>query len=518
MLNDFHMDNTLLEKLKNEISTFFENSISMQGWKKTVLSALFVLFAGISSFAQSSTILDGQDLLQQISGWEWVACEKKENLTTTYPVALEYSSYSSHLQYKVIKNRAVYAEDGNLKGIIYCLRYVQYFEDPSRISEKIDREVASEHEKQQEEYESKEFDEWVKGITNKIQNSTSFPEGCFIMNLYSQGSEELGPSQFNITKQWTIEDIKRYNSGQPLPLFAVFRIVKKNAKSMGDIPSYLKSIRLKEKDLKALNEYIDLLNADSKNCTFSIEESENGDYAVVGKRTNVVDKLQFDDSQLKKDMWKEHLNGLVGPTSTELQEVKEATDSLKIALAIADYKNNKYNINKESQAVRVEIEKQLGIRKPEIKSSGDTEAKKKWGETQAIKIMCRHLGVAYTTGMTKEKLAVAVKRKYQNLDEMALAAKLQKAIFAAQVELASNASALINSMPAVDNANVSTANRYIQQLNHDNSKWTSYIKSITRIDDTSFKLTYGEGHDNKYVTIKYETDMPFSYKYEIIVD
>ena len=93
-----------------------------------------------------------------------------------------------------------------------------------------------------------------------------------------------------------------------------------------------------------------------------------------------------------------------------------------------------------------------------------------------------------------------------------------KAIFAAQVELASNASALINSMPAVDNANVSTANRYIQQLNHDNSKWTSYIKSITRIDDTSFKLTYGEGHDNKYVTIKYETDMPFSYKYEIIVD
>ena len=54
------MDNTLLEKLKNEISTFFENSISMQGWKKTVLSALFVLFAGISSFAQSSTILDGQ--------------------------------------------------------------------------------------------------------------------------------------------------------------------------------------------------------------------------------------------------------------------------------------------------------------------------------------------------------------------------------------------------------------------------------------------------------------------------
>lgn len=116
------------------------------------------------------------------------------------------------------KNRAVYAEDGNLKGIIYCLRYVQYFEDPSRISERIDREVASEHEKQQEEYESKEFDEWVKGITNKIQNSTSFPEGCFIMNLYSQGSEELGPSQFNITKQWTIEDIKRYNSGQPLPL------------------------------------------------------------------------------------------------------------------------------------------------------------------------------------------------------------------------------------------------------------------------------------------------------------
>ena len=57
------MENTLLEKLKNEISTFFENSISMQGWKKTVLSALFVLFAGISSFAQSSTILDGQDLL-----------------------------------------------------------------------------------------------------------------------------------------------------------------------------------------------------------------------------------------------------------------------------------------------------------------------------------------------------------------------------------------------------------------------------------------------------------------------
>ena len=77
--------------------------------------------------------------------------------------------------------------------------------------------------------------------------------------------------------------------------------------------------------------------------------------------------MQFDDSQLKIDMWKEHLNGLVGPTSTELQEVKEATDSLKIALAIADYKNNKYNINKESQAVRVEIEKQLGIRKPEIK-------------------------------------------------------------------------------------------------------------------------------------------------------
>ena len=33
-----------------------------------------------------------------------------------------------------------------------------------------------------------------------------------------------------------------------------------------------------------------------------------------------------------------------------------------------------------------------------------------------------------------------------------------------------------------------------------------------------FKLTYGEGNDNKYVTIKYETDMPFCYKYKIIVD
>lgn len=140
----------------------------MQGWKKTVLSALFVLFAGISSFAQSSTILDGQDLLQQISGWEWVACEKGESYDylsccTRIFVLLIPSTVQSN------KNRAVYAEDGNLKGIIYCLRYVQYFEDPSRISERIDREVASEHEKQQEEYESKEFDEWVKGITNKYK-------------------------------------------------------------------------------------------------------------------------------------------------------------------------------------------------------------------------------------------------------------------------------------------------------------------------------------------------------------
>ena len=73
-------------------------------------------------------------------------------------------------------------------------------------------------------------------------------------------------------------------------------------------------------------------------------------------------------------------------------------------------------------------------------------------------------------------------------------------------------------MLAVDCASVSTTNFFFLYLNHDNSKWTRYIKSITRIDDTSFKLTYGEGHDNKYVTIKYETDMPFSYKYEIIVD
>lgn len=504
LLNVFPMNKVFKESIKNA-----------QNWKKIVLSMLFVLFTVLSSIAQSvevETNADRKDFPQQIKGWEWIVFDERNELTTTYPITLKYSSYPSHPQYKVI-DRAIYAEDGTLAGIVYCLRYKQAF-DSNLIKESIDNFIDQEHKNQFSKFIDK--GDWKKDVITLIQSS-SLPEGFYIQNPRPGDTVEDNllrvPAQFDSIQQ-LYENGNGFDSwGCPL-----FSVLKDKGEGKGyqqetvDGSKVHATYSLSEEDMKSLTKYIDELNQKSTYFSFDIIEGEISN-TVYCKIKSIPKEQQQDYGTEKIEILKNNWAQFVRPNVySELKDVEEATQKLTQTLAVSDYKNNKYAINKEPQSVRIEIEKKLGIR------PSDTDAQKKWGETQAIKIMCKHLGIAYTPGMTKEKLGAALKKKYRNLDQITIATKLQKAIYASQIELASKAAQLANSMPNVDPAKLSTATRYVEQLYMDNSKWTGKLKSITRIDATSFKLTYGEGKDLKYATIKYYTDKPFCYKYKVVIN
>lgn len=67
--------------------------------------------------------------------------------------------------------------------------------------------------------------------------------------------------------------------------------------------------------------------------------------------------------------------------------------------------------------------------------------------------------------------------------------------------------------------NNKTAYRYINQLKNDNSKWTENLITISRVNDTSFRLEYGsEENGKKSVIVNYFSEKPFTNTYKVTVE
>ncbi len=477
-----------------ESETFHGTIVKVQEWKKVILTLLLVLMSSVTSF--------GQDFVNPFGDWKWIYLEKGNKHSAEYPVRMTYYTYESHPQYKIV-DKAVYDEKGTLKCILPIY---------------VGAEVSSEIETVLAEKSESDFQEKVKSTANEIIKSFPIPANF----AFPSGSESTVQRCYkNI-----ISNLEKGIYGR----CALFKLVKiKKTKSNGNVignllakkigalynPVNLKKTeayenvikKFKEKDWAFLNNYADSINSHNKHWKFHVEK-EYDEYAsltvariYVDIHSDAASKQPVTDEQ-RLQAEAEVLKSLVEKAKFNDEVQKDAKKALELSLCVSDYKSNKYAVNKEPQKVRIKIEEYLGLRRDDEKNKAEAN--------EFLQSFCKNAGIKYTPGMTKDEFEAAYVKKhgksnYQLFNQVAATMQdyYKKALFGIVMESADE--------------NSKTAYRYINQLKEDNSKWTENLMTISRVNDTSFRLKYGS-EDKKSVIVKYYSEKPFTCTYRVVVE
>jgi hypothetical protein len=313
------------------------------------------------------------------------------------------------------------------------------------------------------------------------------------------------------------------------PLFLIARKASLNATHTVTSPEG-KDIKvcfeLKEKYIEPLVEWTSRLNSDTTVCTFSFKaiNTLNDVMAFMVYCRNTQDfQSHNSDIATKVNRAKEDVRVAFlfhSGSYSENEMIKDIKDSVRMHMMVSDYQHNKYSVWDEGDKVKQEIEIRLGMR--ERKKVELSLEQKKQFETDGMKILCRHLGITYTAGMTKEKIAEAFKKKYANLDQMTQALKIRDAAVAADVELKAKAVNMLQYMKpdTISEETNRKADNYVRQLQDDNNDLIGNISAIERIDDTNFKIVFTNPKTNncRSARIRFFSDKPFKYGYKIIIE
>lgn len=498
-------------------------------WRRVAI--LLVLF--ISFSVKLLAYDDGQDkkdFIQQVQGWEWLYSELPNVQNVSYPYAMTYRSYASHPMYRLVDN-ALYSDKGDLKRISYLLRYKWDFPVTSSEFEIYNRNIEDEAKDVEEKciWENKKSDaeNIVRTICKKL-SAEPLPE-----NLYASDGSKI----FYTTKDyaaWYAEKPNEVNDWMRLgnadcPLFLIARKASLNATHTVTSPEG-KDIKvcfeLKEKYIEPLVEWTSRLNSDTTVCTFSFKaiNTLNDVMAFMVYCRNTQDfQSHNSDIATKVNRAKEDVRVAFlfhSGSYSENEMIKDIKDSVRIHMMVSDYQHNKYSVWDEGDKVKQEIEIRLGMR--ERKKVELSLEQKKQFETDGMKILCRHLGITYTAGMTKEKIAEAFKKKYANLDQMTQALKIRDAAVAADVELKAKAVNMLQYMKpdTISEETNRKADNYVRQLQDDNNDLIGNISAIERIDDTNFKIVFTNPKTNncRSARIRFFSDKPFKYGYKIIIE
>ena len=467
------------ERIESE--TFHGTIVKIQGWKKVFLTLVLALMSSVHGISQ--------DFVNAFGDWKWIYTEVGAKHSTEYPVRMTYYTYDSHPQYKIVDN-AIYDEKGTLKCIL-PISISRYWGD-TEFSSKVETILGENSER--------DFQEKVKSTANEIVKSFPLPANF----AYYFGSNEL----FQRSCENITNDLKLGKPG----MYKLFNFVKIKQTESGE-----KIIqKLKKKDLTFLDNYADSINSHNKHWKLMVVKGRAGfdpsrgvfDEGIVAKiyvniYPGVVSRQPITDEQrlqAETEVWK----SFEEKATIDEKAQKDAKNALELSLCASDYMNNKYEVNNESEKVRMKIEQELGLR------TNDEEVEAMANEL--LQSFCKNAGIKYSPGMTKEEIKTAYVKKYGKLDY-----KLFNELAATMRDFYKKA--LFGSLMVSADENNKTAYRYINQLKNDNSKWTENLITISRVNDTSFRLEYGsEENGKKSVIVNYFSEKPFTNTYKVTVE
>lgn len=484
-------------------------------WSRVSIVLVLLISFSVKLLAYDSK-QDKKDFIQQVQGWEWFYAELPTLQAVSYPYAMSYRSYASHPMYRLV-DKALFSDNGELKRIPYLLRYKWDIPVSSLEFDSYNRYV-----------EKKEAENLFRTICEKL-SAEPLPENLYVL---------FGSQIFYTTKDYAawfaennwVNDLRLNNAD--FPLFSIARKASfLNATHTAISPEgklITVSFELKEKYIKPLVEWISRLNSDTTVCTFSFKaiDTLNDGMEVYCRNTQNLQSHNSDIAtkvnQVKEDARVDFL--FHSGSDSENEIIKDIKDSVRMRMMVSDYQHNKYSVWDEGDKVKQEIEIRLGMR--ERKKAEHSPEQKNQFETDGMKILCRHLGITYTAGMTKKKMAEEFKKKYANLDQMTIALKIRDAAVAANEELIVKTATKAAIMPqymkpdAISEETKKKADNYVRQLQDDNNDLIENISAIERIDDTNFKIVFTNPKttDCRSVHIRFFSDKPFKYGYKIEIE
>ncbi|MCR4613838.1 MAG: hypothetical protein K5778_07535 [Bacteroidaceae bacterium] len=212
-------------------------------------------------------------------------------------------------------------------------------------------------------------------------------------------------------------------------------------------------------------------------------------------------------------------------------------------ILIHDYKNNKYNIQKESANVQHDIKVELGLEK-----SQNEDEVKDYIQGVILKELCKSLNITYVPGMSQmEIMCIYIGGTYEKgLTEDEQAARIRKKMFAKYGEtratqiLTQRATTFATKVKEIQakvvrelysgGGNIMTqamtygaayaathekstvATNYLKQLRSDHEDVVDNISRIVRLSETSFKLVFNDDPDCKFnVVITFKNKKPYEY-------
>lgn len=337
-----------------------------------------------------------------------------------------------------------------------------------------------------------------------VETSNNHIEVMSLRNYVQNYSYKGVPERQDTTLLFIIAKKKGKSFGSILADVAVSSLIGYGG---GSSNSTSWTVDLKDKDIAALQVWVDDINKNSKGLKFDIagDNSSGSKYycGLICYNSNPIvkteDKLSFSPTL--------DASCIIGSYTTN-PIIQMASDSVLFYNMRKDYLNNKYGVSKEPQAVRNIVEEKLGM-KGHVKTAAEKRT-----EQIAIKQMCKQYGIAYTPNMTENQFKAALQKKYKN-NPRALAERLAdmmqnlNGIYQEAMGEMFFSGALVNSKESQQ------ADRIISQLKQDHANDIKSI-SIARKDDLTFIVNFG-GSSAHQAEIQYKPSGIFEVSYKIKV-
>ena len=461
-----------------------------------------------------------QNFDEQIKGWEWIIMDAAKFERTTYPYEMGYYTYHSHPDY-VIKTEnygiGVFDPNGSLVRIAH-------FDPMGRISY---GDLTIDHNEGIRQYQEEVINEYKADIMPQILRKLLPKDYCIVqyqstplkMRLYNDGYNILG---YKNIKANTGKNFSRVNSFTTVedPRGGKFSgsficLIAKGPQSEQEIYYQLQDgvekfhyqFELKEKELAIIESAVNSANAGSSQ--FVIRTLvQNADDKGKNKYVAIVPK--FNDREILNER---RIN--VKPSDLVTEDltyesyiINECRAALLSNLMKTDYLGNKYNVQSEPEEVRNNIEEKLGLRTKSQEKKVDEDIE----NNPFLLRVCQRIGITYRKGMTDKEFQDALRKRYPNWTDEQIAAKVVRVMEEEQQRALEDALLLAAVTSSSSNSSAKRADRYINQLKYDHEQDTQEMKTVTRIDDTTFDVVFATG---KVVRVSFYSDEPFKCKYRI---
>lgn len=466
--------------------------------KKNGVILCVVAFLG-SSMAKAD---DKKDFHRQIKGWEWVYQEPCKSGSISYPEPVNFYSYDSHPDYRIINKEVnpygdldegvtrIYDKDGKLVRVACLLseNTVDLRHYKSFINDKIEY-----YETQWSVLYYSFMKDAIECIGQATQASKDY--AFYGLNGYEYEAQLKEPANIKGLSDNII------CNGNPFP--------QKLEIYLGEIYSY------KKWNNKRQAAFLQLIQNATKDYPYIKLHEEFTEPSLGKMAPGYKIYATIDEDYLKSrtdEICEKQADANVNYNFTEFGRFKpiigDAKEKLLNTMMVEDYRNNKYDIrNRETIETLDIVEEKLGLREPqEVDELGVT-----------LEIVCEILRVEYHQGITRNEVAAQLQEKYPYKDDM----DIQEMIVNAFTEASSLRLLALRGEQQEKEERERNARYYIRQLENDHRD-DNEITTIERIDDVTFRISFNTktAKAKFYALVTFYSDEPYSYqtKIEILKD